>query len=769
MKLPILVLSVLIAQSNYSQNYRMVALGTSTTAGLATSTPDSSWVRRFNYHYKYQLGVVDSTYNLGVSGKNLYNAMPTSYTPPAGRPLPDPLYNVTRANTLLSTLTTPSNGVVIINFPTGGYDTYTISEIMGALQLMYDSAVRLGNRAFVTTTQPRTDAGFNNSAVKKKLADIKDSIINRFGVANTINFWDGMYNPADTTIATGYSAGDNVHFNNAGHRILFERVKAKNVFNLPAPDYRSNVSPTGLWSDASSWQIYNGTTWVTATDPPSSGSGTITILNGDSIRINSFTEIDQMIIEPAGIVSLFNTATTAKAVATLNNGAGDDLIINGKFYISANGVLNGDGNIQNNSTGLFTVRNRGVLETNTVNAGTMWANNTAIIRNRTITNNKTFVLQDFTVHLMLATFINNDSVSITGTGSTYFADSTFSGGTFINSSSGVICKQSALGAANFNATINFTNNGRIKGLGEYAFYNATANTGNIEPGTSPGLLTVNPAFITSRSPLIDIEISTTGAVQGVNYDHLILSAVTPTTKNISSARLRVTDRASDPIGTIYTIVTPASGTIAGSFASVSLSPSLSGPNYNSGNSITVVKSAALPITWGKFVAAAHDNTTRLQWSTLQERNTSHFIIEHSFDGETYDSVGRVEAAGNASDQSIYNFIHGNPGMDSKNYYRIKQTDIDGRETTSAVRIVSFKKESQFITGVRSTVTGSMNIKVNAEKIQLILIDLNGKAINEWSLTAGSHILHFGGIAAGNYLLNVYHNNQRAEIHRILKR
>jgi hypothetical protein len=129
----------------------------------------------------------------------------------------------------------PANGVVIVNYPTNGYITYSIAEIMNSLQVIYDSATRLGNKCYITTTQPRNDAGFNSPAVKRKLADIKDSIINRFSLNNTINFWDGMFNPADTSILPIYAAGDNIHFNNAGHRILFERVKAKNVFSVILP------------------------------------------------------------------------------------------------------------------------------------------------------------------------------------------------------------------------------------------------------------------------------------------------------------------------------------------------------------------------------------------------------------------------------------------------------------------------------------------------------------------------------------------------------
>lgn len=219
-----------------SQNMRMVAIGSSTTAGTGSWPFDSSWVNRFRHYYVTQQGVASEVHNLGVGGYNCYHGMPTSYIPPGNRPGPQPSNNVTRAVNLLAGMAIPANGVIIVNFPTNAYDTLSIAEIMNCFQTIYDSATRLGNKCYITTTQPRAGGNFNLSAVKRKLADIKDSIINRFGVANTINFYDGMYDPADSTILPAYKSGaDDIHFNNTGHRILFERVQAKNVFGITLP------------------------------------------------------------------------------------------------------------------------------------------------------------------------------------------------------------------------------------------------------------------------------------------------------------------------------------------------------------------------------------------------------------------------------------------------------------------------------------------------------------------------------------------------------
>lgn len=234
---------------SFSQNNRIVAVGSSTAAGIGASSLDSSWVGLLNKYYRCQLGIADAVFNLGIPGADNYRGMPTGFVPPPSRPFSDIDHNISKACSLLKDLPVARDGVVIVNYPTNRYNFYSIEEIMSSLQLIYDSAIGVGNRCFITTTQPRTDGVFNTADVKRKLADIKDSIIKRFGSANTLNFWDGMYDPADTSILDKYSSGDLIHFNNAGHRELFKRVVAKNIFNLP------------VWYSKSTGSLNNLTTW----------------------------------------------------------------------------------------------------------------------------------------------------------------------------------------------------------------------------------------------------------------------------------------------------------------------------------------------------------------------------------------------------------------------------------------------------------------------------------------------------------------------------
>ena len=202
------------------QNKVIAILGSSTAAGTGPSSPDSSWVRRLSHYYKVR-GVVDTIYNHAVGGYNSYHGMPSDYIPPPGRPSPDLQNNVTTAVNRRA-------DIVIISYVSNNYDVYTIDEIKKTLFTLFDSVRKAKKIAFVTTTQPRTS--FTDEG-RWRLRILKDSIIKWFG-NYSINFWNPIADSSNNTILPEYNSGDNIHLNNAGHRILFEQVVAKNIFNF---------------------------------------------------------------------------------------------------------------------------------------------------------------------------------------------------------------------------------------------------------------------------------------------------------------------------------------------------------------------------------------------------------------------------------------------------------------------------------------------------------------------------------------------------------
>jgi hypothetical protein len=201
--------------------------GSSTASCYGSSSYYTCWVNLLDNYYDVPGKWDTKVDQVAKPGYSPYEGMVASYVPPAGRPLPDPGYDVTK---MLSF--TPLAATVIVNYPTNGYDTYTITESMACLRAIRDNYLQAGIRCFITTSQPRTSGNFATSDAKKKLAEIKDSVLMEFG-DYAIDFWTPLVNPVDSSILPQYDSGDQTHLNDAGHQVIFNQVIQKSIFVEP--------------------------------------------------------------------------------------------------------------------------------------------------------------------------------------------------------------------------------------------------------------------------------------------------------------------------------------------------------------------------------------------------------------------------------------------------------------------------------------------------------------------------------------------------------
>jgi len=89
----------------------------------------------------------------------------------------------------------------------------------------------------------------------------------------------------------------------------------------------------------------------------------------------------------------------------------------------------------------------------------------------------------------------------------------------------------------------------------------------------------------------------------------------------------------------------------------------------------------LPIELITFEGSKYDRSNDLNWVTMTEINNDYFIVERSLDGEQFEFLHEVEGAGTSSIINSYTFSDEN-FQPTINYYRLKQTDFDGKFTYS---------------------------------------------------------------------------------------
>ncbi|CAG0959136.1 hypothetical protein FLAV_00602 [Flavobacteriales bacterium] len=95
----------------------------------------------------------------------------------------------------------------------------------------------------------------------------------------------------------------------------------------------------------------------------------------------------------------------------------------------------------------------------------------------------------------------------------------------------------------------------------------------------------------------------------------------------------------------------------------------------------------LPISLVSFTADLKETAVLLNWITASEQNNNYFTIERSNNAIVWEQIGIVKGAGNSSTTLNYSFLDKNP-LSGISYYRLKQTDFDGKSDISDIVSVS---------------------------------------------------------------------------------
>ena len=135
----------------------------------------------------------------------------------------------------------------------------------------------------------------------------------------------------------------------------------------------------------------------------------------------------------------------------------------------------------------------------------------------------------------------------------------------------------------------------------------------------------------------------------------------------------------------------------------------------------------LPVELLDVSANLHDHGVKVDWTTASEENNDYFTVERSIDGRNFEALGNVQGQGTTSEINKYSFLDKAPKR-GLNYYRIKQTDFDGKFSHSSVVSVNFESED-FIDLFPSVVNESVNIVRGGEQLELAKVnihDITGK-------------------------------------------
>jgi hypothetical protein len=103
-------------------------------------------------------------------------------------------------------------------------------------------------------------------------------------------------------------------------------------------------------------------------------------------------------------------------------------------------------------------------------------------------------------------------------------------------------------------------------------------------------------------------------------------------------------------------------------------------------------SPTLPIELLSFTASVQNSDVELNWITASENNNDYFTIERSADALNFTSISTLNGAGNSAEMISYSAVDYRP-FTGVSYYRLEQTDYDGKTSYSNIVAVEFNEYS----------------------------------------------------------------------------
>lgn len=176
---------------------------------------------------------------------------------------------------------------------------------------------------------------------------------------------------------------------------------------------------------------------------------------------------------------------------------------------------------------------------------------------------------------------------------------------------------------------------------------------------------------------------------------------------------------------------------------------------------------ALPVRWiGLQVKANNKNQVFVNWQVSDEINNKGYHVEMSYNGQNWMEIGYVPAKANSSSQTAYELTFMKK-MTGLTYFRIKQSDLDGKFSYSWVKKLDMTaQDDPFIWP--NPVSNTFNIMAKESNAKIQVMNFGGKIELTIPLKTGVNQIDASGFAAGIYTVRYTMENGEFKTLRMIK-
>ena len=171
-----------------------------------------------------------------------------------------------------------------------------------------------------------------------------------------------------------------------------------------------------------------------------------------------------------------------------------------------------------------------------------------------------------------------------------------------------------------------------------------------------------------------------------------------------------------------------------------------------------------PVEWLHVGISWAGSQGLLEWATASERQSDYFGIERSVDGQLFQELGRVPAAGNSDQIETYSFTDPEAGSAPQHYYRLRQVDLDGNfEYSSTVELNTATMPTELsLSLMPNPADGAVTIQIETATttpLHLQVRAITGQLVYSQSVAPGQVALPTHTWPAGTYLVQLVAGHQ----------
>lgn len=199
------------------------------------------------------------------------------------------------------------------------------------------------------------------------------------------------------------------------------------------------------------------------------------------------------------------------------------------------------------------------------------------------------------------------------------------------------------------------------------------------------------------------------------------------------------------------------------FISVSDDPNIAG--IHDPTAVVLPSCGVVPVSMINFIAKKDGYKAALSWSTAQEQNSRSFEVQRVDKAGNWKKIGAVAAAGNSSQLRNYSFTDTDPAA-GINYYRLQQSDLDGRSTLSNVEAVSF--DGKFPLEIFPNPVSDM-LTIKGYEGAVKIFSAGGKQVASYSDLKQGEKIDMSSLPAGMYILKLIDKDGNVTVRKVMKK